>query len=424
MKVKIQNFQSLEDVELEVRGLTVIVGKSNIGKSAIIRAISGALHNREGDAFVTEGTSHAQVELEVPPAHAHAPARTGTHEGAQAHGSERAHEGAQAHAGAHAREGLSLVWRKGDGHNDYMINGEELISVGRGAPDHIAKAGFRDLEIGRESVSAQIADQFNPLFLLNSSGSIVAEAISDIGRLSDVQKALQMCDKDRRSNKSLLKHQKSELKDLRARKELYDTYEDDMKQVQELRHRKARIEELTNQLREVERLAREVEYHREVASTLEGIEDLRLPDAPSTEGFRSCSELEAMLGEMQRHALTCKSLQGVAAVSFPALDVTEDVRTLEALEDLLRRRERIEEEIRNLEGVSSVELPTLNVVEDDRQELLDLESILSQARACAREARDAQQEEASISAEIQEVEAEFHSLLDDAGVCPTCERSV
>ena len=41
MKVHIQNYQSLKDVEFEVKGLTVITGQNNTGKSACARALCG-----------------------------------------------------------------------------------------------------------------------------------------------------------------------------------------------------------------------------------------------------------------------------------------------------------------------------------------------------------------------------------------------
>lgn len=40
VKVSIKNFQSVSDIEFEIHGFTCITGPTNIGKSAIIRAIS------------------------------------------------------------------------------------------------------------------------------------------------------------------------------------------------------------------------------------------------------------------------------------------------------------------------------------------------------------------------------------------------
>ena len=44
LKVTIENFQSISKGELEfTQGINIIVGQSNSGKSAILRAIKGAI---------------------------------------------------------------------------------------------------------------------------------------------------------------------------------------------------------------------------------------------------------------------------------------------------------------------------------------------------------------------------------------------
>ncbi len=67
MKIRVQNFQSLADVTVEAKGLTVIVGRSNLGKSAFIRALQGLLFNRPGDDFVRKNQKHASVSVEERP---------------------------------------------------------------------------------------------------------------------------------------------------------------------------------------------------------------------------------------------------------------------------------------------------------------------------------------------------------------------
>ena len=54
-KVHIENFQSLHDVEVELDGLTVIVGPSSSGKSAFTRALRTLTSNARGDSFISHG---------------------------------------------------------------------------------------------------------------------------------------------------------------------------------------------------------------------------------------------------------------------------------------------------------------------------------------------------------------------------------
>ena len=66
-KVILNNFQSHSESELEfVQGVNVIIGKSDSGKSAIMRAIRWIIKNRPlGNSFITKGTNESRVELEL-----------------------------------------------------------------------------------------------------------------------------------------------------------------------------------------------------------------------------------------------------------------------------------------------------------------------------------------------------------------------
>jgi len=57
-KITIKNFQSHEETELQFSsGVNVIVGSSDSGKSAILRALKWVVQNKpSGTAFFTEGS--------------------------------------------------------------------------------------------------------------------------------------------------------------------------------------------------------------------------------------------------------------------------------------------------------------------------------------------------------------------------------
>ena len=63
--IQIKGFQSLHDVSLELGKLTVVVGSSNVGKSAVIRAIKALVENRRGDTFISDGKKECQVALKT-----------------------------------------------------------------------------------------------------------------------------------------------------------------------------------------------------------------------------------------------------------------------------------------------------------------------------------------------------------------------
>lgn len=65
LHVKIKNFQSLRDVDINIpSGLTIITGKTNSGKSAIFRAIDSSLFNTCDDSMVRAGKESCDVYID------------------------------------------------------------------------------------------------------------------------------------------------------------------------------------------------------------------------------------------------------------------------------------------------------------------------------------------------------------------------
>jgi len=65
MKVNIENYQAIKKAELSFdKGLTVIVGSSNNGKSSIIRAIEAAINNKGGSDFINYDSDNCKVIIE------------------------------------------------------------------------------------------------------------------------------------------------------------------------------------------------------------------------------------------------------------------------------------------------------------------------------------------------------------------------
>ncbi len=96
--VSLQNFQAHRRLRLEFDpGITTIVGRSDVGKSAIIRAIRWAATNQPGgDQFITTGTKGTTVTLQV--------------------------------------DGHVIKRKRGGSVNSYHLDGEEYKAFGRGVP--------------------------------------------------------------------------------------------------------------------------------------------------------------------------------------------------------------------------------------------------------------------------------------------------
>lgn len=107
LKVHIENFQSISEADLEFKqGINIIVGQSNSGKSAILRAIKGAILNPSGSQrYIKNGTKKFQVNLDY--------------------------------------EGNSIEWSREGQSPVYTINGEQYQKVGNSNLMNILdKSGF------------------------------------------------------------------------------------------------------------------------------------------------------------------------------------------------------------------------------------------------------------------------------------------
>ena len=122
VKVRIRNYQSLEDVEFEVAGFTCISGPTNIGKSAIVRAISGALLNAPAIKAVRKGKKFCTVEL----------------------------DGGDWSLKWEKSKTVSRVWIPADAE-------KPLTAVGRGQLDEVAAFGFQSIDVGRDKVQPWFA---------------------------------------------------------------------------------------------------------------------------------------------------------------------------------------------------------------------------------------------------------------------------
>jgi DNA repair ATPase RecN len=205
MKIKIENFQSLKDIELDVSGLTILTGSNNTGKSAVIRAVSGVFNNTRGNSFVRYGEKHSTVSVEW-------------------------------------SDTEKVTWEKGKSTNRYTINGKVFDKVGSNAPDELKDLGVYTLKAGGKEVSPQLAPQFTgQVFLLDQPGSVIADCIADSERVVGLNKALKESDKQKRGFSSILKVREGDLQKLDTKLEAYEGLDEEIKECGRLSKDEAKL---------------------------------------------------------------------------------------------------------------------------------------------------------------------------------------
>jgi DNA repair ATPase RecN len=236
LNVKIKNFQSIGNISFDVEGFTVIVGKNNLGKSAIIRAIDAALTNRTGSEFVRWGKTKAEVSLK--------------------------------------KDALDVSWAKGESAT-YKVNGQSFSKLNRAIPQPILDAGVKKIEIGDQKLNPLVAHQFEELFLLDKPGSVITDVLSVIYNLHILNDANDLCLKELKSKKSLLKIRESDRSSLQEQLDKYKDLElikGEMKAIQELDRRSKELSSEINLLGrcvdEINRLGSEIKRLQKITQVM------------------------------------------------------------------------------------------------------------------------------------------------------------
>lgn len=170
-KIELKNFLSHQDTVIPLsRGITIITGDNDVGKSVVTEAIRAVAYNDATDSMIRHNAAQAEITI-------------------------------------HFEDGSAIQWvrvRRGNPKVLYRwIQGESIeqeTSAGRDIPEWVInRMGIRM----REDMDVQIGDQKSPVFLLNETPSKRA-AILDIGRESRYLRALRerwkkQTDEDRKS---------------------------------------------------------------------------------------------------------------------------------------------------------------------------------------------------------------------------------
>jgi len=392
IKVRIQNFQSIEDAELEIDGFTVITGPNNSGKSAVMRAVRGVFTNAPAGPLVRHGAKHLSVGIAFP-------------------------------------DGNTVLWEKGGKTNRYTLNGKELNAVGRGVPPEVAALGVSEIKAASDRVWPQIAEQFTgSLFLVNRPGSVIAEALSDVDRVGTLTEALRLSESDRRSGASELKVRRKDLQTQRAQAALYEGLDDVLATVSSLEEQKQVLDRDGVTITELASLCSQWEKCNTETKHYAGFDETTVPEAGcATDATTLRNDLSELLALQSRHTSVSLAVEATAGLDVGVVTTTatqETAATLaqgewEVLQRLFNKLEAAEAEA----DTYAAEIPDLPSSEQASKLGRALE-VVTKYEDDLRNASD--QVEAldirleHMGGEIQRAHKEVDILLGSRGVCPTC----
>lgn len=325
VQVDIQNFQSIAHVKLEIRGFVVVVGKSNVGKSAIIRAISSCLLNLPVVGAVRKGTSHVKLHIQ-----------NGENE---------------------------ILWEKGEKKiNRYTINGKLYDKVERKQLPEITSMGFGSVEVGDSRMQPWWASQFEPIFLLNKTGPQVTDFISEVSRLQVVQTAISLSARGKKRENDQVKNCEEDM----------ITVEDEIEKYEELDKLDslwADIQAMRDSILEYES---KLDKMKSIYSSLHGYKDrieqiqessrVSVPDLDLSlqiETLQKRKEAYASLQKLTREILQYRKISEIGELELPQeeFDRFHAMRAFSSLPVLSRQ-------VQKLSDVESLSVPEVDLSEE------------------------------------------------------------
>jgi len=325
VKVHIKNFQSIEDVSFEIpeNAFTCIVGPSNIGKSALRRALECLIYNKSEASYIRNGTKTCSVEVTF-------------------------------------ADGTSVKWYRDKKTAGYVINGDDFTKLAGSVPEVLTDRGFKELVVNKDKYQVQVASQFNNIFLLNQTGGKVTEVLSNLGNLNRIIKSNKACLSDLKNNKSRLNIRredrvsaKEKLKSyvgLDEQRHLVDILKTNLKEIKESRDTLSKLRVVESSLNKAVSLVKILRPAREVNVTSFDLD------------LNKVTTLKTLLRKVSHSKNMVNAYAPIAKVGELELGIS--AATLIALKSLLTKYTSYEEKQTHYSNLSSVSDIEFNLKEE------------------------------------------------------------
>lgn len=375
IKVNIKSFQSIEEIEFDIHGFTCITGVTNIGKSAIVRAINGALTNIPVGSLVRKGAKYCSVSIDT--------------------------------------EQWGILWEKGErGVNRYFFRGKDkpLDKVGAGQVEEIASLGFGSVKIGSSQIYPWIAPQFEPLFLLNQSGPAITDFISEVSRLQVLQDAISINIRNRKRALDEIKVRSEDIQKLQNKEQALSQCDTALQIRDELEAQVQSIKEYEDKLIIAESLSGSISQIENILDKINSIDEIRIPDPIPVEEYQRMHSMFSMWMALEQAACRIISLRDISSVNIPEVLSIEDISTIEQLSN------RIDELNRSIQILSKdIRVPRLK---EALPELSKMEGILTRLETIEAEKNTFSKQLGAIDKELGEIQEEITKIP----LCPVCSR--
>lgn len=396
LEVEVRNFQSIRHATIQIQGFTALVGRSNIGKSAIVRAVKAALTGAPSTSFVRHDPNCVR--------------RT------------KSSKTCKCFCSVHiTAEGFDLLWEKGDAINRYTFNGQVYDKAERGTPDFLQPV-YAPIKVGDDKELLQVSDQFDPIFLLNQTGGVIADVLSDVANLDRVNIAIRLAEKDRKEAASTRKVREQDVVDLTQRLVLFDGLDDALAAVRDVEDRQTELETAEKSLTCLEGFLERCGALGSSIKLLEGVLKVEAPaPEPLAELLGRLSLVSRLYDRLVERVASIRELQGIEAIKAPddaqLRHLADEFDALDGWVGRLRVFKVWMDKVKVLEAVRPL---TPEGIQKAWLACEALGSLTSRYEGLSEQVGDLQGRWKALEVEGEALQAEWEAL----GVCPTCTQPV
>jgi len=374
-RLLIEDFQAHHKLAIDLDpAVTTIVGPSDAGKSAVIRALIWLATNRPlGDTFIRDGVKQARVTLHV--------------------------------------DGHEIVRTRGKSINTYSIDGEELKAFGNDVPEGIAN--FLNLS------NINLQHQHDAPFWFSKTAGEVSRQLNQIVDLSIIDHTLGNLEQVHRATTAevlSLEQQEEQAKEERSALSWVRKAQGDLDKLEE---REEQWEAAQDTHRDATERVQAVRLHKETVVQLKS----------GQEAAEQVLEIGARWDDSRDKALLMEETIEEIKVSREEIQRAEAAANVlligsqwEGIREKVSLLRELAQEVREHTAQQKQPIPDL----DGLEQLREIAVEVSQRRVLLQEtittARAAQRRVQDIGTEAQEAEDKFHEQMGD--VCPLCTQKL
>ena len=401
IEIEIQNFQSVDRVCFQIKGFTAFVGRSNIGKSAVVRALRCALTGAAGTDFVRHGPKCERRVRGLKKCKCQTSVRVTLPE-------------------------LTFLWEKGDAVNQYTVqrpgaDPEVYSKIDRGTPDFLLPL-FSPVKVGTRHELLQVSEQFKPIFLLDEGGNTVADVLSDVAHLDQINAAMGLVSKDRKSALATRKVREKDVLELEKSLGHYDGLDDVVVWAQAMEQSYKALEGAQTTVVRLDGYLTALWGLTVTLKALGAAIKPATPDAvPLSEKGTELHQLSRYFQEVHKRALVVRRLRGIEEVAAPdAVPLRDAATKLSQVEGWLGQLWKFKSGLERLKGLDRLEVPEAPAIQDLRERLVTLQGYFVKLSRLMVVQTELESELAKVVAEEQKIMETFGEL----GVCPVCSQSI